>query len=128
MALAALLAACNNADSSKEPTAETKADKPAAVTAPATDTTGGYILAKGEFYCEGMVAADGLGCMIKIDGVVYKMQWENQELYEDGTAFEKAGKPVQMEILYKKDGTKFKLMNGSDGPELLTIKQIKPVQ
>lgn len=89
-------------------------------------TPDGFITAKGMFYCEGMVAADGLGCMIKIDGTVYKMQNENAVLYEESAAFDKAGKPVPMTVVYKKTGQYHKLMNGSNGPELITIRSITP--
>jgi hypothetical protein len=91
-------------------------------------TADGFITAKGEFYCEGMVAADGLGCMIKIDGVVYKMEKENTEMYEENAIFDKAGKPVQMEVVYKKTGKKFRMMSGTDGPEMITIKSVKVIE
>ncbi len=92
------------------------------------NTADGFTTAKGEFYCEGMVAADGLGCMIKIDGVVYKMERENAEMYEENAIFDKAGKPVPMEVVYKKTGKKFKMMSGTDGPEMITIKSVKPIE
>jgi hypothetical protein len=88
----------------------------------------GFITAKGEFYCEGMVAADGVGCMIKIDGVAYKMQRENTELYEENAIYDKAGKPVPMEVVYKKTGQKYKMMSGADGPEIITIKSVKVME
>jgi hypothetical protein len=92
------------------------------------NTTDGFITGKGEFYCEGMVAADGLGCMIKIDGVIYKMEKENTEMYEENAIFDKAGKPVPMEVVYKKTGKKFKMMSGTDGPEMITIKSVKVIE
>jgi hypothetical protein len=106
--LAAAIFACNNA--------------------PSKNTAGGFVTAKGEFYCEGMVAADGPGCMIKIDGVVYKMQRENMELYEENAIYDKAGKPVPMEVVYKKTGQNFKMMGGADGPELITIRSVKVIE
>jgi hypothetical protein len=111
--LAATILACNNKN------AASTSEK---------NTADGFVTAKGEFYCEGMVAADGLGCMIKIDGVVYKMEKENTEMYEENAIFDKAGKAVQMEVVYKKTGKKFKMMSGSDGPEMITIKSVKVIE
>jgi hypothetical protein len=91
-------------------------------------STDGFITAKGEFYCEGMVAADGPGCMIKIDGIVYKMERENNEMYEENVIFDKAGKPVQMEVVYKKTGKKFRMMGGADGPEIIVIQSAKVIE
>jgi hypothetical protein len=98
---------------------------PAASTSPAND---GFAKAQGQFYCEGMVAADGLGCMIKLEGTVYKMQRENGELYEESAAFDKTGQPVTMEVEYKKTGQHHKLMDGSNGPELIMVRSVKPVE
>jgi hypothetical protein len=113
IALAATFLACNN-KSAKNSTEKKPSD--------------GFVTAKGEFYCEGMVAADGLGCMIKIDGVAYKMERENTEMYEENAIFDKAGKPVPMEVVYKKTGKKFKMMSGAEGPEMITIKSVKVIE
>jgi hypothetical protein len=110
------LLACNNAPK--------PADSAAAKTAAPSD---GYTVAKGMFYCEGMVAADGLGCLIKIDGTVYKMQGANNELYEESAAFDKAGQPVPMEVEYKPTGQYHKMMDGSNGPAIILIRSIKEV-
>lgn len=117
--LLAMLMACNNGTDPKP----TDPPKPM----PKQVVADSFVTAKGEFYCEGMVAADGLGCVIKIDGTVYKMQNENGILYEESGAFDKAGKPIAMEVVYKKTGERFKMMAGNDGPELITIRTAKPL-
>lgn len=117
--LLALLVACNNGTAAESSNEAQPVNKQA--------VNDGFVTAKGEFYCEGMVAADGLGCVIKIDGTVYKMQNENGVLYEESAAFDKAGKPIAMEVVYKKTGERFKMMAGNDGPELITIRSVKPL-
>jgi hypothetical protein len=114
------LVACNSVNSPTPP-------QPQPSAAPKQVASDSFVTAKGAFYCEGMVAADGLGCMIKIDGVVYKMQNENGILYEESSAFDKAGKPIAMEVVFKKTGEHFKMMAGNDGPELITIRSVKPL-
>ncbi len=114
------------------PAADNKSTKSAksrdtVITTPAANADG-YTTGRGEFYCEGNVAADGLGCMVKIDGVVYKMQRENTELFEESSMFDKAGKPVLVNIEYKKTGNRYKMMGGGDGPELILIRSVKPVE
>ncbi len=110
-----LMLSCDNASSGK------KTDlKPA--TEAAAD---GFATGKGVYYCEGNVAADGLGCMIKIDGIAYKMQRENGELYEDNAGVDQSGQTMQVEVTYKKTGTKHKLMDGSDGPEIIAIRSVR---
>ncbi len=117
--LLAMLMACN------EGTAPKPTDPPKPT--PKQAVADSFVTAKGEFYCEGMVAADGLGCVIKIGGTIYKMQNENGILYEESGAFDKAGKPIAMEVVYKKTGERFKMMAGNDGPELITIRTVKPL-
>ncbi len=140
-AMSILLSCSNGSDSGNKPAG---ADAPSGrrpedtvsrSVAPSSNTPGeprmvdtAYITGKGEFYCEGNVAADGLGCVVKIDGVVYKMQQENSVLYEDADMFTKAGKPVPVTVVYKKTGTHFKMMNKADGPELITIRSVTPVK
>jgi hypothetical protein len=126
IAFTTMLCSCTNATvESKKANPDNPRDTTATTHPQANDD---FITGKGEFYCQGNIAADGLGCVVKIDGVEYKMQKDSTQLFEESAWYDKAGKPVPVVLEYKKTGQRFRMMGGHDGPELILIRSIKPVE